>query len=165
MVEKDRIELPKLQGHLCFACGTANPIGLDLHFYRSGDTICTDITLDKNYMGWENMAHGGIISTLLDEVMSWTIIYFKKIFFVTRRMEIKYIQPVSIDVPLTAKGRLMEDMRKPFIGAKAELYDNKEIILAKSTGRFAEIPEDELSQVPQDMKNQMSLLFNRFPSS
>ena len=165
MVEKDRIELPKLQGHLCFACGTANPKGLDLHFYRSGDTICTDITLDKYYMGWENMAHGGIISTLLDEVMSWTIIYFKKVFFVTRRMEIKYIQPVPIDIPLTAKGRLMEDMRKPFIGVKAEVCNNEGLILAKSTGRFAEIPEEELSQVPKDMKNQMSLLFNRFPSS
>jgi len=116
-------------------------------------------------MGWENMAHGGIISTLLDEVMSWTIIYFKKVFFVTRRMEIKYIKPVSIDVPLTVKGRLMENMRKPFIGAKAELYDNQEMILARSTGRFAAIPEDELSQVPQDMKNQMSLLFHRFSSS
>ena len=79
-------------------------------------------------------------------------------------MEIKYIQPVPLDVPLTVKGRLMEDMRKPFIGAKAELYDNREMILARSTGRFAEIPEDELSQVPKDMKNQMSLLFNRFSS-
>ena len=63
--------IPKLEGYNCFACGTANPIGLNLHFYLRGGYLCSDITLGKNYEGWENMAHGGIVSTLLDEVMSW----------------------------------------------------------------------------------------------
>ena len=55
--------------------------------------------------GWENMVHGGIISALLDEVMSWAIMYHKKTFLVTRKMSIKYIRPVPVETPLTAKGR------------------------------------------------------------
>ena len=80
MSEGERVEIQKLQGHHCFACGTANPIGLNLNFYRLDNAVCSDITLGKNHEGWENMVHGGIISTLLDEVMSWSIIYFKRVF-------------------------------------------------------------------------------------
>jgi len=165
MKEERRIQLPKLEGHYCFACGTANPIGLDLHFYLSGDRICTDITLGKYHVGWQNMVHGGIISTLLDEVMSWTIIYHKRVFFVTRKMEIKYIKPVPIDIPLTVKGSIDAAMRRPFIGAKAEIYDAQGSVLAKGAARFAAIPKEELIEVPEDMKNAMSLLFERFPST
>jgi len=29
--------IPKLQGYNCFACGTANPIGLNLSFLQTGE--------------------------------------------------------------------------------------------------------------------------------
>jgi acyl-coenzyme A thioesterase PaaI-like protein len=161
-MNEDRIELPKLQGHSCFACGTANPIGLNLHFYRSNESICTDITLGKYHEGWQNMAHGGIISTLLDETMSWTIIYFRRIFFVTRRMEIKYIRPVLVGVPLTVKGRLTEEKREPFIGAVAEVFDERGNLLARAKGEFVELQENRLELVPEDLKEDMIALFNQF---
>jgi acyl-CoA thioesterase FadM len=96
--------------------------------------------------------------------MSWTIIYTKKVFFVTRKMEIKYIKPALINVPLTVKGRLMEEVRKPFIAAKAELIDDQGTILARSSGRFASLTKEERSLIPEDMKRQFSLLFDRFSS-
>lgn len=156
-----RIDIPKLQGHSCFACGTANPIGLNLQFYRSNESVCTDITLGKYHEGWQNMAHGGIISTLLDEVMSWTIIYFKRIFFVTRRMEIKYIRPVLIGVPLTVRGHLTGEKKSFFIGAIAEVSDKEGQLLAKATGEFVEIPQDKLELVPEGLKEDMVRLFQR----
>jgi len=161
-MNKERIELPKLQGHFCFACGTENPIGLNLHFYRSNESICTDITLDKYHEGWQNMAHGGIISTLLDETMSWTIIYFKRTFFVTRRMEIKYIRPVLVGVPLTVKGRLTKEKKEPFIGAIAEVFDERGQILARAKGDFVELPKDKLELVPEGLKEDMIALFSKF---
>lgn len=158
----ERIEIPKLQGHFCFACGTENPIGLNLHFYRSNESICTDITLGKYHEGWQNMAHGGIISTLLDETMSWTIIYFKRTFFVTRRMEIKYVRPVLVEVPLTVKGRLTKEMREPFIGAVAEIFDARGQLLARAKGDFVELPKERLDLVPENLKNDMAALFDKF---
>jgi acyl-coenzyme A thioesterase PaaI-like protein len=162
LINEKRIEIPKVQGHFCFACGTANPIGLNLHFYRSNESICTDITLGKYHEGWQNMAHGGIISTLLDEVMSWTILYFRRVFFVTRRMEVKYVRPVSIGVALTAKGRLTEEKRRPFIGVTGELFDDKQQVLARATGDFVELPQDKLELVPEGLKEDMLALFDKF---
>jgi acyl-coenzyme A thioesterase PaaI-like protein len=163
MGEQDRIDLPKLQGHYCFACGTANPIGLDLHFYRLGESICTDITLGKYHEGWQNVTHGGIISTLLDEVMSWTIMYFKKVFSVTRKIEIKYVKPVLIGTPLTVAGRLMDDTKPPKIQTRAEIRDDKGGLLVRSSGEFVVIPEEKLSSVPDGQKEEMLSLFKRFP--
>ncbi|MGD8228950.1 MAG: PaaI family thioesterase [Desulfobacteraceae bacterium] len=161
---EERIDLPKLQGHHCFACGTANPKGLDLHFYRYGETICTDITLDRHHEGWENVAHGGILSTLLDETMSWTIIFFRRIFFVTRKMEIKYIRPVPIGVPLTIKGQIADDSTPPIIKAKAEILSGDGHLMVRSVGEFVVVPEEKLSMVPEGLKKDMNELFERLPS-
>ena len=161
-VDEKRIDLPKLQGHRCFACGTANPIGLRLEFYSLNDRVCTDITLGSNHEGWQNMAHGGIISTLLDEVMAWTIIYFKRVFFVTRKMEVKYVRPVLIGVPLTVKGRMMKDRKPPYIGAVADILDDRNRILARGAGEFVEIPIEKLELVPEGLKQDMIDLFNKF---
>jgi uncharacterized protein (TIGR00369 family) len=161
-MNEERIRLPKLQGHFCFACGTENPIGLNLRFYRSNDNICTEITLGKYHEGWQNMAHGGIISTLLDETMSWTIIYFKRTFFVTRRMEIKYIRPILVGMPLTVKGRLTKEKKEPYIGAVADVCDQEGRLLARAKGEFIELPKDKLELVPENLKDDMIVLFSQF---
>jgi len=161
MIAEEKINIPKLQGHHCFACGTANPIGLNLEFYRLDDAVCSEITLGNNYEGWQNISHGGIISTLLDELMSWTIIYFKRIFFLTRKMEVKYIRPVLIGTPLTIKGRLIDDSEHPKIKAKAEIVDDQDNILARSIGEFIVLPKEKLTSIPEDLKKEMLLLFDR----
>ena len=162
MNEDERISIEKLQGHNCFACGTANPIGLNLQFYNLGNEVCSEITLGKNHEGWENMAHGGIVSTLLDEVMSWTIIYFKKVFLVTRKMDIKYIRPVLIGAPLTVKGKVLDDSEPPRIKARAEIRDNEGHLLVKSSAEFVEVSGEKLSLIPEGLKEEMVALFDKF---
>lgn len=163
---REGVELPKLVGHYCFGCGTENPRGLNLYFYRSGDAICADITLDKHHEGWANMVHGGIISTLFDEVMSWTILYFKRIFFVTRKMEVRYIRPALIGVPLTVRGKITnaEDPASSTITARAEMLSKDGSLLAKATGEFFILPPERLSSVPEDQKRDMTRLFERLDS-
>jgi uncharacterized protein (TIGR00369 family) len=164
-MKDEKLAIPQLQGQTCFACGTANPIGLKLKFYLSGDAICTDIKLGKYYEGWTSMAHGGIISTLLDETMSWTIIYFKRVFFVTRKMEVKFIRPILVEKPLTVQGRLLESTDNTRIRARADIVDSQGNMLARSTGEFVVVPEERLSSVPDDMKKEMIALFEQFPPS
>lgn len=160
MIE-EKVSIPKLQGYTCFACGTANPIGLNLSFYRQGNYICSDITLGKNHEGWENMAHGGIASTLLDEVMSWAMIYFKRVFFVTRRMSIKYLKPVPLHTPLIAKGSIEGEKRR-LCKAKGFIQDEDQKILAKGEATFAVLSNDDLHSVPDKLKAEMSDLFELF---
>ena len=164
-MKEEKIEIPKPQGHNCFACGTANPIGLNLQFYRLGDEVCSEITLGRQYEGWEGVVHGGIISTLLDEVMSWTIMYIRKAFLVTRKMDIKYIRPVLVGTPLTVSGRLMDGSEPPKIRARAEIKDDQGRVLVRSHGEFVEVSKEKFSNLPEDFKEEMVSLFDRFPDS
>jgi len=146
MVNDQKIKIKKPEGYNCFACGTANPIGLNLEFYAEGNKVCSEITLGKYHVGWADITHGGIISTLLDEVMSWTILYFKRIFFVTRKMELKYIKPVQTGVPLVVRGSIIscgEDEK--VITVKGELRDNQNALLAKSKGEFIKINREDIA--------------------
>jgi len=162
MSVEEKVPIEKPEGHYCFACGTANPIGLNLKFYRVGDAVCSDITLEKVYEGWENVVHGGIVSTLLDEVMSWAIMYSKKVFLVTRNMNIKYIRPVLIGTPLTVTGRLTDDSEPPKIRAKAEIRDDQGRLFVRGRAEFVELSREDFGSVPYGMKDQMLSLFKKF---
>jgi len=162
MVGVEKIAIEKPDGHYCFACGTANPIGLNLDFFRVGDRVCSEITLNKVHEGWDNMAHGGIISTLLDEVMSWAIMYRKKVFLVTRNMNIKYVRPILIGTPLTVMGWLVDDSEPPKIKARAEIRDGQERLMVRSRAEFVELSEKQTSLIPKEMKGEMDALFEKF---
>jgi uncharacterized membrane protein YeaQ/YmgE (transglycosylase-associated protein family) len=57
----------------CFGCCPDNPIGLHLEFYEDGDYIVSKWHPEHNYQGWVNTMHGGILSTLIDEVCGWVV--------------------------------------------------------------------------------------------
>ena len=57
----------------CFGCCPDNPIGLHLEFYEDGDYIVSKWNPQHNYQGWVNTMHGGILSTLIDEVCGWVL--------------------------------------------------------------------------------------------
>ena len=57
----------------CFGCCPDNPIGLHLEFYEDGDYIVSKWNPQHNYQGWVNTMHGGILSTLIDEVCGWVV--------------------------------------------------------------------------------------------
>ncbi len=154
--------IPKLDGNNCFACGGANPIGLNLSFYRHGDYVCSDIILRKNYEGWENMAHGGIVSTLLDEVMSGAVMYFGRTFSVTRTIKVKYIRPVPLERLLTVKGKFIEGQTRRLCRTRGLIQDEDKNILARAEATFAILSAKDLHLVPDAMKREMDNLFRRF---
>ncbi len=160
--EEQTIRLEKPQGHGCFACGTANPIGLNMEFYRNENAICSEVTIGKQYEGWENMVHGGIVSTLLDEIMSWTVMYFKKSFLVTRKMDIKYIKPVPIETLLIVSGKLGKKVKEPKIQVGGQIRNKAGNLLVRSSGEFVMVPEEKLSTVSGALKKDMLRLFQGF---
>lgn len=90
----------------CFACGPQNPFGLKLAFQEENDTYISHFTGQKHHQGYDGIMHGGIVSTLLDEIMA-RYLYAKGMTAVTARLEIRYLKPTPIDVPLTIRGRIV----------------------------------------------------------
>ena len=81
----------------CFACSPHNAIGLKMEFYEKDDKIISFWEPDKNYEGFNNVLHGGIQATLIDETAAWSVFVKGATSGVTKSLEIQYINPVYIN--------------------------------------------------------------------
>lgn len=54
----------------CFVCGSANPAGMRVTFTIDAEAHVASacLILREEFQGWAGIVHGGILSTLLDEV-------------------------------------------------------------------------------------------------
>ena len=81
---------------MCFGCGPDNPVGLQLRFSLDPTGRCTAVfTGTENHVGYENIIHGGIIFTALDDVMSNPLCLRNKK-ALTTGAAIRYRQPLHV---------------------------------------------------------------------
>lgn len=89
----------------CFACGSKNPIGLKLKFQEKDGWTYFKTNLKKEFQGWSAIAHGGIVCTLLDEVMVWAA-YIKGIGTVTAEITVRFKNPTPVPGLIEGRGRI-----------------------------------------------------------
>jgi uncharacterized protein (TIGR00369 family) len=95
----------ELENQWCFGCGKENPIGLKLDFIEQDETYSTTFTAGPEHQGYDGIMHGGLVSTLLDEVMA-RYIHAKGLNAVTARLDIRFRQPTPIGQQLTAIAKI-----------------------------------------------------------
>jgi len=134
---KDYQHLPNSSEHFCFGCSPVNPSGLQMKFFADHDTVFSNVTIPDHLCGWSNIAHGGVLTTILDEIMSWAALHFLKRITMTKSMKIEFIQPVYIRNPLKAEGRVLEQTGKHEAVMEGILYNDKGVACAKSSATFA----------------------------
>jgi acyl-coenzyme A thioesterase PaaI-like protein len=93
-------------GQPCFGCGPEHPIGFRLRFTREGDEIVTRFTPGERYQGPPGIMHGGLVTTLADEVAAWAIIGLLGKFGFTASVNVKLLRPTRIGVELQGRGRI-----------------------------------------------------------
>jgi acyl-coenzyme A thioesterase PaaI-like protein len=97
--------------HNCFACGSLNRHGLGLLIHVEPRRSWTELVLDERFEGWAGMAHGGIIATILDEVMAWSLVGEDN-WGVTARLSVDFRRPVPIGSRLRADGEIATSRRR-----------------------------------------------------
>ena len=119
--------------HNCFACGTLNAHGLQLELHAGDDVCWTELTLDRRFEGWEGIAHGGIVCTLLDEVMAWALVDHD-LWGVTARMSVEFKRTVPIGRPIRAEGRVA-GVRRRLVDAEGVVIEPESgLVLARADG-------------------------------
>jgi acyl-coenzyme A thioesterase PaaI-like protein len=107
--------------HHCFACGALNEHGMHLDLHVDGDRCWTELALPDRFQGWDGIAHGGIISTVLDEVMAWSLAATDN-WGLTARMNIDFKRPVRLGVPIRGEG-WVTSVRRRLVETAARLVD------------------------------------------
>jgi uncharacterized protein (TIGR00369 family) len=119
----------------CFVCGPGNPIGLKLMF-RLDDEVCrAEFTPQPEHMGYDGVTHGGIVFSLLDDVMAnWLWLRGERCF--TARAEIRYRAPLPIGTAVRIEGRMTRRKgRLVQLAGQVIRADSGELI-AEASGSF-----------------------------
>jgi len=137
MINEKYTRLPNSGDHNCFGCSPVNQSGLQMKFYADDNSVYSDVTVPDHLCGWSNIAHGGVLTTILDEIMSWAALHFLKKITMTKTMEMEFIKPTYIDKPLKAEGRVQEVTGKHDAVLEGTIYNSKGDVCVKSTANFA----------------------------
>lgn len=123
----------------CFVCGKLNPIGLKLEFSQEGDEYVTYFTPRKEHQGWIGIVHGGIVSTVLDEVMA-RYLHTLGLPAVTGEITVRLKRPMPIGEPVKFAGRIeSESGRVIHCSARATNGDGQ--VLAEATSKMVKVAE------------------------
>ena len=122
----------------CFACGKDNPFGLHMEFTEEGQDYVCRWTPQAHLQGWSRILHGGIVTTLLDETMTWRLISLGK-HVVTAEMTVRLKQPTPLDQELTVRARVTVERRR-YYEAASEISLPDGTVTATATAKFLEAP-------------------------
>jgi acyl-coenzyme A thioesterase PaaI-like protein len=119
----------------CFGCGANNPFGLRLKVRYVPESAEARITLPREFEGWKNIIHGGIVATLLDEIMAHAVMYHIGE-AVTSALTVSYRAALKVGQEVNVIGRVKERSKRGVVAeAGMRTVDNAEL-LAKAESRF-----------------------------
>jgi uncharacterized protein (TIGR00369 family) len=123
----------------CFGCGGDNAGGMKLTFEQDNVNrkIVGRFVLGERYQGGGGFAHGGIIATLLDEVMG-KVCRFREVRAVTAELTVEYLKPVNVQSEIVVEGRETEQKGRNLF-MTGEIRNRVGEVLARGKGRFVVI--------------------------
>jgi acyl-CoA thioesterase FadM len=80
----------------CLGCGDENPAGLGMRMRRDGDRVVGEVTLDSRHEGAPGYAHGGAVTTALDDAIGMLLFVLERP-AVTARLEVDFRRPAFVD--------------------------------------------------------------------
>lgn len=121
--------------NFCFACGKDNPIGLGMNVQLFPEGAKSRVSIAPEYQGWTDVVHGGIVTTLLDEIMAHAV-HSHVGDAVTTTLTVTFRQALKVNQPVDVIGRVTE-RKKRSVSAEAEIRaaDNGKVI-AKAQSQF-----------------------------
>ena len=128
-------------GH-CFVCGPDNPIGLKLEFTFDGKRMMTEFVPRKEHQGYMDIVHGGIVSTLLDEIMVKLAIAMGMP-AVTAQMDIRLKKALKVGEKIIVEGEIIKITRKT-MEAYAKAIKDDGTVIASAKGTLVKITNSAL---------------------
>ena len=129
---------------VCFGCGRDNEAGFRLVFEDGGEgRLSARFTPRGIHQGWEGFFHGGLMATLLDEIML-AHLYHRGHDAATASIEVRYRAPVRVGEALVVTA--WEDSRRgAMFRMRAEARREGEVV-AQAVAKCMEIPKEGTSR-------------------
>ncbi len=124
----------------CFVCGKDNPIGfhLDLELAEDGKTVHTQVTPPVHFQGWRGVLHGGVLSTLVDEAITYVAIHVFDAPAVTAQLEVRFVKPVPIGETLSVRAWPVKSSQR-YVRAEAEVRLDDGTLVTSASGKCLKV--------------------------
>jgi acyl-coenzyme A thioesterase PaaI-like protein len=126
----------------CVGCGEDHPTGLHLRII-AGPTmeVHGNFHVSEHHQGAPGLAHGGVLTTALDEVLG-SLNWLLGVPAVTARLAVDFLRPVPVTSNLQIHAWITGQVgRKIFTEAQGSLDDSGKAVLAvQATAVFVQVP-------------------------
>jgi acyl-coenzyme A thioesterase PaaI-like protein len=143
----ERIRLPWSRS--CFVCGEANPQGIRAQIYKVGDLIEMRFAPRREFVGWAEVVHGGLVGTVLDEVMTWAAVVGGRRGFFAADFSVRFKAPLPPEQPCIVRARVTAS-RRQLLDTEGWVESESGRVFARATGRYLPVPPAELARFHQD---------------
>lgn len=123
----------------CFACGALNPIGLHMEVAYLEDKAVSKLSLKREFQGWHDIVHGGVVATILDEIMAHAVMHYVGK-GVTTSLQITYRIPLPVGEEVHALGYVVERKSRAVVARGEIRRAGNEKVIAKGESRFVLLP-------------------------
>jgi acyl-coenzyme A thioesterase PaaI-like protein len=148
MASPERKPLPWSRS--CFVCGEDNPLGLRARSYLVEGGIELPFTPLVEHAGWNSVIHGGLIATVLDEVMTWAAIVHSDQACFAAEFAVRLRRPLPPSVAVIARAWCTGSRRR-IHDTEARLEGEDGEVFATATGRYMAIPRDQVQSMHHDL--------------
>jgi uncharacterized protein (TIGR00369 family) len=129
-------EIPNSENQTCFGCGSNNLQGLKMKFSTDGERVYSFMRVPETMTGWDQAVHGGILATMLDEIMGWSVIYLLKKIGMTKSITVEFNKAVYAGERLTIVGGIQEKQSERDALMQGVIFNEKDTLCVEATGRF-----------------------------
>ena len=109
-------------------------------------TVEAQINLLKDYEGFPNIVHGGILSAILDEVTGRAQMSFKDRFMVTAQLTMRFRMPVLVDQNYTVLG-VAGDIKGRVSKSTGQILDMDGRIMAEADAVFVDLTQEQIDSM------------------
>ncbi len=135
----------------CCVCGQKHPRGLRIRFFADEDKrVFARFHPDATQTGYEDLVHGGVISSLLDELIGWSVSLSQGRLAFTAELTVRFLKPIHVGRIYLASSRLRSGHGRQW-EAEGEIADEQGSLCAKGRGRYFLLSEAQTAAVAEKM--------------
>lgn len=133
----------------CFVCGQDNEQGMKARNYVHDDLVELPFTAPHSFAGWRTVVHGGLVATVMDEVMTWAALVGSRKPCYSAEFTVRLIKPLRPGTECVAEGRMTRGRGRIF-HTEAVLKDTDQEVYARAEGRYMLVPKDKMNEFKDD---------------
>jgi acyl-coenzyme A thioesterase PaaI-like protein len=114
-----------------------------MEFFKEGDEIISKWDPGEHYQGFHDILHGGIQTTMMDEIASWVVFVMLDTAGMTYQLTTRFRKPVLISRGVISVRASLVRQQKRIAEIEARLYDGKDMLCAESQANYFIMPHEK----------------------